>query len=106
MYSIGIFDNMPVPVFKTIEEKLGERLLTGITDLTGGRTIAADHRDKIPEVAATISRELRHQYVLAYRSDHLVHDGKWRKIRVQVVASANAQPLHVHYKKGYLAPAD
>jgi Ca-activated chloride channel homolog len=106
MYSIGIFDNMPVPVFKTIEEKLGERLLTGITDLTGGRTIAADHRDKIPEVAATISRELRHQYVLAYRSDHLVHDGKWRKIRVQVVASANTQPLHVHYKKGYLAPAD
>lgn len=106
MYSIGIFDTMPIPVFKTVEEKLGERLLTGITDLTGGRMIAADHRDKIPEVAASISRELRQQYVLAYRPDHHVHDGKWRKIRVQVVASSNAQPLHVHYKKGYLAPAD
>ena len=26
IYSIGIFDNMPVPVFKTIEEKIGQAL--------------------------------------------------------------------------------
>jgi len=106
LYSIGIFDNMPVPVFKTIEEKLGKRLLTDLTDLTGGRTIAADNRDKIPEIAATVSRELRQQYVLAYKSDRAVHDGKWRKIKVQVVASTATQPLHVHYKKGYIAPGD
>jgi Ca-activated chloride channel homolog len=106
MYSIGIFDNMPVPVFKTIEEKLGKRLLTDVTELTGGRTIVADNRDKIPEIAATISRELRQQYVLAYKSDRGLHDGKWRKIKVQVVASTGAQPLHVHYKKGYIAPAE
>jgi len=105
LYSIGIFDNMPVPVFKTIEEKLGKRLLTDLTDLTGGRTIAADNRDKIPEIAATVSRELRQQYVLAYKSDRAVHDGKWRKIRVQVVASG-AQPLHLHYKRGYIAPGE
>jgi len=106
LYSIGIFDNMPVPVFKTIEEKLGKRLLTELTDLTGGRTIAADNRDKIPEIAATVSRELRQQYVLAYKSDRDLHDGKWRKIKVQVEASGEAQPLHVHYKRGYIAPAE
>jgi Ca-activated chloride channel homolog len=106
LYSIGIFDNMPVPVFKTIEEKLGKRLLTDLTDLTGGRTIAADNRDKIPEIAATVSRELRQQYVLAYKSDRAVHDGKWRKIRVQVVASSSTQPLHVHFKRGYIAPGE
>jgi Ca-activated chloride channel homolog len=103
MYSIGIFDNMPVPVFKTIEEKLGKRLLTGITEMTGGRTIAADDRDKVPEIAAAISRELRQQYVLAYRSTHPLHDGKWRKIRVRMIASTGARALHLHYKKGYLA---
>jgi Ca-activated chloride channel homolog len=106
LYSIGIFDNMPVPVFKTIEEKLGKRLLTDLTDLTGGRTIAADDRDKIPEIAATVSRELRQQYVLAYKSDHAVHDGKWRKIKVQVTSSNEAQPLHVHYKRGYISSAE
>jgi len=102
MYSIGVFDNMPVPVFKTIEEKLGKRLLTRLTELTGGRTIAADDRDRIPEIAAAISRELREQYVLAYRSTDSRHDGKWRKIKVRVLANG-AESLHVHHKKGYLA---
>src|SRR6516164_8281006 len=106
LYSIGIFDNMPVPVFKTIEEKLGKRLLTDLTDLTGGRTIAADNRDKIPEIAATVSRELRQQYVLAYKSDRALHDGKWRKIKVQVTSTNGAQPLHVHYKRGYISQAE
>jgi Ca-activated chloride channel family protein len=106
IYSIGIFDGMPVPVFKTIEEKLGKRLLTDVTELTGGHTIAADNRNKIPEIAAAVSRELRQEYVLAYRSDRTVRDGKWRKIKVQLTASAIAQPLHVHFKKGYIAPTD
>ena len=104
MYSIGIFDNMPVPVFKTIEEKLGKRLLTEITELTGGRTVTADNREKVPEIAAAISREIRDEYVLAYRSTNAVHDGKWRKIKVQVAASTGTPPMHAHYKKGYLAP--
>jgi len=106
MYSIGVFDNMPVPIFKTIEEKLGKRLLTDITDLTGGRTIAADDRGKIPEIAAAVSRELRQRYVLAYRSDRPIHNGKWRKIRVQVSGSDDSQSLHVHYKKGYIASTE
>jgi Ca-activated chloride channel family protein len=104
MYSIGIFDNMPVPVFKTIEEKLGKRLLTEITELTGGRTITADNREKVPEIAAVISREIRDEYVLAYRSTNAAHDGKWRKIKVQVAASSGTPPVHAHYKKGYIAP--
>lgn len=106
MYSIGIFDGMPVPVFRTIEEKLGKRLLTEVTELTGGRTVAADDRDKIPEIAATVSRELRQEYILAYRSDRTVHDGKWRKIKVQVTVPGSTEPVHVHYKKGYIAPTE
>ncbi len=107
IYSIGIFDNMPVPVFKTIEEKLGKRLLTQITEETGGRTIAADDRSKVPEIAADISRELRQQYLLGYRSSNAVHDGKWRKIKLQVTAATASEavpPLRAYYKKGYLAP--
>ena len=105
MYSIGIFDNMPVPVFKTIEEKLGQRLLTTITELTGGYTLAADDRKKVPEMAAEISRQLREQYVLAYRPKQTMRDGKWRKIKVQVTTPNNSGRLHVDHKKGYFSPA-
>jgi Ca-activated chloride channel homolog len=104
IYAIGIFDNMPVPVFKTIEEKLGQHLLTEITELTGGFTIAADNREKLPAVAGTISRALREQYILAYRPKNRAHDGKWKKIKVQVMGLERLFPLHVDYKKGYISP--
>ena len=105
IYSIGIFDNMPVPVFKTIEEKLGKRLLVEITEASGGRTIAADQASKMPQIAATISRELRQQYVLGYKSTNPLRDGKWRKIKVQVTATADS-PVRTYYKKGYYAPEE
>lgn len=103
-YSIGIFDSLPVPGFKTIEEKFGQRLLSEITEASGGRTVAADKPERIPQLAASISRELRQQYVLGYKSNNAVRDGKWRKIRVQVTAQTDDAPLHAFYKKGYLAP--
>ena len=106
VYSIGIIDNMPVPGFKTIEEKLGKHLLTEITDTTGGRTVVADNRTKVGGIAAAISRELREQYVLGYRPTNAAHDGKWRKIKVRVAASRDEPNLHAYYKRGYYAPED
>jgi len=104
VYGIGIFDTMPMPVFKTLEERLGARLLAEITAASGGRTIPADRREKVPEIASAISWELRQQYVLGYKSTNGVHDGKWRSIKVLVTASAGDPPLHAHYKRGYVAP--
>jgi len=104
IYGVGIFDSLPVPMFRTIEEKLGKRLLTEISEASGGRTIVADNAEKVPAIAATVSRELREQYVLGYTSNNPVRDGKWRKIKVQVSATAGVPPLHAYYKKGYLAP--
>ncbi len=101
-YGIGIFDDMPIPLLKTIEERMGRKTMSAITDASGGRTIAADDRRKMPEIAAIISRELRNQYVLGYLPSNSSHDGKWRKITVRTAASA--VPRHVHYKEGYVAP--
>jgi Ca-activated chloride channel homolog len=103
-YGIGIFDDVPVHLFKTFEERWGRKWLSQITDATGGRTIAADNRKQIPEIAALISRELRNQYVLGYRPTNKAHDGKWR--RLQVLLTPSAAPLHVHYKQGYVAPEE
>jgi len=101
-YGIGIFDDMPLPLLKTIEERLGRKSMSEITDASGGRTIPADDRRKIPEIAAMISRELRNQYMLGYQPSNPVHDGKWRRIRVRLGASAT--PRHLHFREGYVAP--
>lgn len=104
VYSIGIFDSVPVPVFKTIDEKIGQRLLVEITEASGGRTISADKRAKVPELAGVISRELRQRYVIGYKSSNTVHDGKWRKIKLRVTGEAGEPQLRTYYKRGYIAP--
>ena len=101
-YGIGIFDDMPIPLLKTVEERLGRKSMSAITDASGGQTLAADDRRQIPEIAAMVSRELRNQYVLGYLPSNPRQDGKWRKIMVRMTASAT--PRHVHYKEGYVAP--
>lgn len=100
VYAIGIFDSM---LFRSFEELMGKRWLAEITDATGGQTVAADHLDKVPELAAAVSRQMRNQYVLGYRPQNITRDGKWRKIKVHVAQAADAARVQTHYKKGYLA---
>ncbi|MGH9502589.1 MAG: VWA domain-containing protein [Terriglobales bacterium] len=102
IYAIGIFDSL---FFRSFEELMGKRWLEEITDVTGGQTVAASSLDKVPEIAAAVSRQMRTQYVLGYRPRNLGHDGKWRKIKVHVSSSTDATRLWTHYKKGYVASA-
>jgi Ca-activated chloride channel family protein len=99
VYAIGIFDSM---LFRSFEEMMGKRWLAEITNVTGGQTVAASSLDKVPELAAAVSRQMRNQYVLGYRPQNATRDGKWRKIKVHVTPSAGAQ-VQTRYKKGYLA---
>ena len=100
IYAIGIFDS----IFKTYEEWAGRRLLTDITEATGGRTITVSDVKELPEAAATVSRELRNQYVIGYRPNSALHDAKWHKIKVRLAPPLPVEPLHVYSKKGYMAP--
>jgi Ca-activated chloride channel family protein len=100
VYAIGLFEAAPLG---TIEEKLGKIWLSQITDCTGGRTVAIQRREKVPEAAAAVSREIRSQYVIGYRPA-IRRDGKWRKIKVRVASSTAQQPLHASYKQGYISP--
>lgn len=99
VYAIGIFDSL---LFRSFEEMMGKRWLAEITNVTGGQTVAASSLDKVPELAAAVSRQMRNQYVLGYRPQNVTRDGKWRKIKVHVTPSAGAQ-VQTRYKKGYLA---
>ena len=91
IYGLGIFSK----VFKTYEESAGERLLTEITEATGGHTITINDVQKLPEIAANLSRVLRSQYVLGYSPGHGAQDAPWRKIKVQAIQTGPGPALHV-----------
>ncbi len=102
IYGIGIFDS----IFKSPEEWSGQRLLTSITDATGGRTITLKSPRQLPDIAAAVGWELRNQYVLGYRPTNSARDGKWRNIKVRLTPQATPPDLQVHYKRGYTAPLE
>jgi Ca-activated chloride channel family protein len=102
IYAIGIFD--PVP--RTEEERMGPTMLATITDVTGGRTFTIDNPNELADVATKIGIELRNQYVLGYRPNNPVHDGKWRKVKVKLNPPKGLPPLHVYSKTGYYAPTE
>ena len=89
------------PMFKTIEEKLGNRLLSGITEATGGRTVSLGYDDNIPGAAAAISTELRNQYVLGYHPNEFSRNGRQHKIKVRMAKSRDSAVLHLQYRKQY-----
>lgn len=103
VYAIGLFDT----AFKTYEEFMGKKWLSEITDATGGRTITVDNVSKMGEAAATISTEMRSQYILGYRPSNTLTDGKRRQIKVRVInpAASEAQ-LQAYYKRGYVIPKE
>ena len=100
IYAIGIFDS----IFKSPEEWGGKRLLTEITEATGGRTLALDKSRRLPDLAARVSLELRNQYVLGFHPSRAARDRKWRRLKVKTTASRGEESLQVHSKKGYLGP--
>lgn len=102
-YSIGVFDPIPIPLLKTIEERMGRKWLDDVTRVSGGRNIPADDRRQIPQIAARISAEMRSQYLIGYHPSDVTADGKWRKISVKL--NENPFQMHVHYKEGYVAPS-
>ena len=102
IYAIGIYDRYA----SAIEERLGPELLTDITELTGGRAFTIDNPNDLGDVATKIGVELRNQYVLGYRPSKVVHDGKWRKIKVKLLPPKGLPPLRVYARTGYYAPAE
>lgn len=100
IYAIGIFDS----IFKTPEEWAGKKLLTEITEATGGHTVAVGNVRRLPEIAAAISLELRSTYVLGYQPTNPARDGKWRKIKVRLARETKLEQAQVYSKRGYLAP--
>jgi Ca-activated chloride channel family protein len=97
IYAVGVYDRY----FATPEERMGPELLNEISEVTGGRAFTIDNPNSLPEVANKIGMELRYQYLLAYRPNKKLNDGKWRKIKVKLRLPHGFPRLQVRARSGY-----
>jgi Ca-activated chloride channel family protein len=84
----------------------GSRLLKNLSTESGGRAFRVRKLKQLEEVIAKVSADMRNQYVLGYKPSKLSTDGKYHKVKVEVVPPAGAPRLHVSWKRGYYAPAN
>jgi VWFA-related protein len=92
-----------------------ENQMRAIAQLTGGRYWAPRFEGEWPGIFSDVAASLRNQYNLAYSPTNRTRDGKFRKIKVEIVG-ANGAPLIVqdpkgkkvkfvvYAREGYLAP--
>jgi len=104
IYAIGIFEPL-ASRGRTPEELAGPTLLSQIAEQTGGRHFPVENINDLPDIAAKIGIELRNQYVLGYTPTNQAKDGKYRRIRVQLVQPQGLPPLRAYYRTGYYAPS-
>ena len=67
---------------------------------TGGQAFFPRFYGEFPTIFQTISESLRNQYSIGYEPANKAHDGKFRKIKVELVNPATNEPLRVTDEKG------
>ena len=67
---------------------------------TGGQSYFPRFIGEYPGIYRSITEALRNQYALAYHPTNQARDGKFRKIKVELVNPANNEPLRIVDEKG------
>jgi hypothetical protein len=66
---------------------------------TGGMAFFPHFVSELPGIYQAVSQAMRSQYVLAYNPSNTTRDGKFRKIKVELVDPATNQPLKITDEK-------
>ncbi len=74
--------------------------LRTFTKETGGQAFFPRFYGEFPSIFRAIAEALRNQYSLTYQPSNQARDGKFRKIKVELVDPATNQPLRVSDEKG------
>jgi VWFA-related protein len=80
--------------------KGGDRVLTQLTEETGGQVFFPSKLDDLDEAFKRITDALRSQYSIGYVSSNPKKDGRYRTITVKPADKG----LRVRHRKGYYAP--
>ena len=89
--------------------------LRAFAEMTGGRSFLPQFDGQIPSVMRDVAASLRNQYSLAYTPSNAKLDGKYHKIKVELVAPSGGPliikdqkgknvKIQVYARQGYTAP--
>ena len=67
---------------------------------TGGMSFFPRFYGEFPSIFQQIAQSLRNQYTIGYEPANKARDGKFRKIKVELVNPATNEPLRVTDEKG------
>ncbi len=67
---------------------------------TGGRSFFPRFEGEMPGIFQAVQQSMRNQYVLTYQPTNQTKDGKFRRLKVELVNSETNQPLKVVDEKG------
>lgn len=67
---------------------------------TGGQAFLPRFFGEFPGIFRAVSEALRNQYSVAYQPSNMARDGKFRKIKVELVNPATNEPLRITDEKG------
>ena len=77
------------------------RLLQRLADETGGSVLVAHDVNDLPVLVQRLSAEIRSQYLIGYSPRNDASDGKYRKIKVELLQPAGAPSLRASWRRGY-----
>jgi len=78
----------------------GDKTLERIADATGGRAFFPFQMREVSDAFSSIQEELRSQYLMAYKPENFMADGRYRTIEIV----APGKGFKVRTRKGYYAP--
>ncbi len=95
--------------FSNIDFLAADNALKSLAEGTGGEAFFPRFTTEYPDIYDKISKQLRTQYSLAFTPSNLKKDGKFHKLRVEVVdrdldKDGKMDGLKARHKKGYYAP--
>jgi Ca-activated chloride channel family protein len=105
VYAMGVFEPALFPGLSK-EEVSGPKLMSQISEQTGGRAFGVSDSQQLPAIAEKIATELHNEYSLAYTPKRPDRDGKYRKIEVRLKPRKEFSDLKARWRLGYYAPAE
>lgn len=117
VFSVGLAESEHLHSVGTTGYLQAKNQLQTFANLSGGTAWFPRFEAEIPDIFKSVAAFLRSQYSIGFSPTHLVHDGKYHKLTVEIVRpdgsplivtdpKGKRRKLIVYAREGYMAPSE